>query len=51
MSWDGISGFDAAERFNLLDPETNKPEMFVKSYDNLKMYWVLHSGHVVSQLH
>ncbi len=47
MSWSGMAGFDAVERVTLLDPTTSKPEMFVKSYDNLKMYWVLHSGHVV----
>ena len=40
--------FDKAERKILTNPNTNVPEMFVKSYENLKFYWVLNSGHVVS---
>ena len=36
-----------AERKMLTNPGTDVPEMFVKSYENLKFYWVLNSGHVV----
>ena len=47
LTWDGKKEFDMAERKILTNPDTNVPEMFVKSYNNLKFYWVLNSGHVV----
>ena len=39
--------FDQAERKLLTNPETDAAEMFVKSSGQLKMYWVLNSGHAV----
>ena len=47
LTWKGKNDFDMAERKMLTNPDTDVPEMFVKSYDNLKFYWVLNSGHVV----
>ena len=47
LTWNGKAGFDKAERRVLRHPEINVPEMFVKSHDHLKMYWVLNAGHVV----
>ena len=47
LTWNGKVEFDKAERRVLRHPETDVPEMFVKSYDHLKMYWVLNTGHVV----
>ena len=47
LTWDGMKEFDETERKMLTNPYTDVPEMFVKSYDNLKFYWVLNSGHVV----
>ena len=47
LTWDGKKKFDAAERKMLTNPDTDVPEMFVKSYENVKMYWVLNAGHVV----
>ncbi len=47
LTWSGKPQFDLAKRKALTTPGTNRPEMFVKSYDNLKMYWVLNSGHAV----
>ena len=46
-TWPGIQDFDKAKKNVLTNPDTDVPEMFVKSYENLKMYWVLNSGHVV----
>ena len=36
LTWNGKAEFDKAERRMLPQPETNVPEMFVKSYDHLK---------------
>ena len=47
LTWDGMKDFDMAEKKMLTNPDTDVPEMFVKSYENLKFYWVLNSGHVV----
>ena len=47
LTWDGKVEFDKAERKLLANPDTKKPEMFVKAHDHLKMYWMLNSGHVV----
>ncbi len=47
LTWEGKQEFDKAERKMLRSPDTYVPEMFVKSYENLKMYWVLNAGHVV----
>ena len=47
LTWEGKEEFDKAERKMLISPDTSVPEMFVKSYENLKMYWVLNAGHVV----
>ena len=47
LTWEGKKEFDKAERKTILNPKTKMPEMFVKSYNNLKMYWVLDAGHVV----
>ena len=42
-----MSGFHDEKRTTLYNPVTNLPEMFVKSYQNLAMYWILNSGHSV----
>ena len=47
LTWPGLKKYNAAERRTLANPVTHVPEMFVKSYGHLKMYWVLNSGHVV----
>ena len=47
LTWSGLENYNKAERKILVNPDTQKPEMFVKSFDHLKMYWVLNSGHVV----
>ena len=47
LTWPGKKMFDKAERKMLANPATKFPEMFVKSYGQLKMYWVLNSGHAV----
>ena len=47
LTWPGKKSFDNAERKILANPATNFPEMFVKSHGQLKMYWVLNSGHAV----
>ena len=47
LTWEGKTKFDKAERKLLANPDTQKPEMFVKAHDTLKMYWILNSGHVV----
>ena len=47
LTWEGKTKFDKAERKLLANPDTRKPEMFVKAHDTLKMYWILNSGHVV----
>ncbi len=47
LTWERKEDFEKAERKMLKNPNTNVPEMFVKSYDNLKMYWMLNAGHVV----
>ena len=47
LTWSGKKEFDKAERKMLTNPVTNFPEMFVKSHGQLKMYWVLNSGHAV----
>ena len=45
LTWPGKKEFDKTERKLLRNPDTDVPEMFVKSYENLKMYWVLNAGH------
>ena len=47
LTWEGKKEFDQAERKLLTNPETDEAEMFVKSSGQLKMYWVLNSGHAV----
>ena len=47
LTWEGKQKFDDAERKLLADPENKKPEMFVKSHGQLKMYWMLNAGHVI----
>ncbi len=47
LTWDGREDFEKAERKLLTNPVTDVAEMFVKSQGQLKMYWVLNSGHVV----
>ena len=47
LKWPGLEEYNKAERKTLVNPLTQKPEMFVKSYNHLKMYWVLNAGHVV----
>ena len=47
LTWEGKKEFDKAERKLLTNPETDAAEMFVKSSGQLKMYWVLNSGHAV----
>ena len=47
LTWAGLEEYNKAERKTLANPYTQKPEMFIKSYNHLKMYWVLNAGHVV----
>ena len=47
LTWNGKEEFDRAQRKMLTNPDTSIPEMFVKSNGQLKMYWVLQSGHAV----
>ena len=47
LTWEGKRKFDEANRTTLVNPSTNIPEMFLKSFGHLKMYWVLNAGHVV----
>ena len=47
LTWNGTEEFGKAERKMLTNPDTQIPEMFVKAYGHLKMYWILNSGHVV----
>ena len=47
LKWPGLEEYNKVERKTLVNPLTQKPEMFVKSYNHLKMYWVLNAGHVV----
>ena len=47
LHWPGIEGFDSVPRETLVDPYTQEPEMFYKSYENFHMYWVLKAGHAV----
>ena len=47
LTWPGLSGFRSAKRQTLYHPDTKAPQMFVKNYGHLTMYWVLDSGHVV----
>ena len=47
LTWPGLSGFRSAKRQTLYHPDTKAPQMFVKNYGHLTMYWVLDAGHVV----
>ena len=47
LTWPGLEEYNQAARKTLANPYTQKPEMFVKSHDHLKMYWILNAGHVV----
>ncbi len=47
LTWPQKQYWDAAERRTLTVPGTNKVEMFVKSHQKLKMYWLPGAGHVV----
>ena len=47
LTWPGLEEYNQAERKIVANPHNHEPEMFVKSYDHLKMYWILNAGHVV----
>ena len=47
LTWADTEEYNKAQRKTLANPYNQKPEMFAKSYNHLKMYWVLNAGHVV----
>ena len=50
LQWDGMAQYHAKERHTLRDPDTDQAEMFVKSNDQFKFYWILDAGHSVSSV-
>ncbi len=49
LTWHGMDSFYAKPRLPLVDPDTDKIEMYVRATDQLKFYWVLESGHGIAK--
>ena len=48
LQWCGMEEYRQATRIALTQADTDVVELYVKAHAQLKFYWVMNAGHVVS---